>query len=171
MVGGRDEAWCCSRRCSAGSTSRRCSRRCGRLARCRRSSSAPAAGRATITSTSTRCSPTAASVADYRTMIADAGLTISALSCHGNPLHPDPATAREHDDDVPQDGPPRRAARGAGRRHVLRLSRRFRGRASIPNWVTTPWPPEFLDVLDWQWEKKAIPYWTEPRRIRRAITA
>ena len=25
---------------------------------------------------------------DYRRMIADAGLTISALSCHGNPLHP-----------------------------------------------------------------------------------
>jgi sugar phosphate isomerase/epimerase len=27
--------------------------------------------------------------------------------------------------------------------------------------VTTPWPPEFLEVLDWQWNKKAIPYWTE----------
>jgi sugar phosphate isomerase/epimerase len=27
--------------------------------------------------------------------------------------------------------------------------------------VTTPWPPEFLDVLEWQWEKKAIPYWKD----------
>ena len=27
-------------------------------------------------------------LAEYRSMIADAGLTISALSCHGNPLHP-----------------------------------------------------------------------------------
>ena len=33
-------------------------------------------------------------VAEYRRMIADAGLTISALSCHGNPLHPDGATAQ-----------------------------------------------------------------------------
>jgi sugar phosphate isomerase/epimerase len=34
----------------------------------------------------------------YRQMINDAGLTISALSCHGNPLHPVPKTAKEYDD-------------------------------------------------------------------------
>jgi sugar phosphate isomerase/epimerase len=33
--------------------------------------------------------------------------------------------------------------------------------ARQPNWVTTPWPPEFLDVLDWQWNERAIPYWRE----------
>ncbi|MGH9146167.1 MAG: sugar phosphate isomerase/epimerase family protein, partial [Vicinamibacterales bacterium] len=37
--------------------------------------------------------------------------------------------------------------------------------ARHPNWVTTPWPPEFLEVLDWQWEKKAIPYWSEATRF------
>ncbi len=37
---------------------------------------------------------------DYRTVIADAGLTISALSCHGNPLHPDRARAAQRYDDV-----------------------------------------------------------------------
>jgi sugar phosphate isomerase/epimerase len=37
--------------------------------------------------------------------------------------------------------------------------------AKHPNWVTTPWPPEFLDVLEWQWEKKAIPYWREAGRF------
>jgi sugar phosphate isomerase/epimerase len=31
--------------------------------------------------------------------------------------------------------------------------------ARHPNWVTTAWPPEFLDVLAWQWEQRAIPYW------------
>src|SRR5262245_41099727 len=36
--------------------------------------------------------------ADYRSKIADAGLTISALSCHGNPIHPDRATATAYDD-------------------------------------------------------------------------
>ena len=35
---------------------------------------------------------------DYRKMLADAGLTISALSCHGNPLHPVRATAKEYDE-------------------------------------------------------------------------
>ena len=39
--------------------------------------------------------------------------------------------------------------------------------AKHPNWVTTPWPPEFLEVLDWQWEKKAIPYWTRRGALRR----
>ena len=34
----------------------------------------------------------------YRKKIEDAGLTISALSCHNNPLHPDAATARTADD-------------------------------------------------------------------------
>ena len=31
-------------------------------------------------------------------MIADAGLTISALSCHGNPLHPNPAKSKADDE-------------------------------------------------------------------------
>ncbi len=57
--------------------------------------------------------------AEFRKMIADAGLTISALSCHSNPLHPEPAAARAADDVVSQDRPARRAAGGAGRRHVL----------------------------------------------------
>jgi len=34
---------------------------------------------------------------EYRRMLNDAGLTISALSCHGNPLHPVRATAQAHD--------------------------------------------------------------------------
>ena len=28
-----------------------------------------------------------------------------------------------------------------------------------PNWVTCPWPPEYLELLDWQWEKKVTPFW------------
>lgn len=100
----------------------------------------------------------------YRTMLADAGLTISALSCHANPLHPDAAVAQDAD---------------ALFRQTIRLAQKlevptvvtFSGcpgddeGAKHPNWVTTPWPPEFLDVLDWQWDAKAIPYWTEAARF------
>jgi sugar phosphate isomerase/epimerase len=32
-------------------------------------------------------------------------------------------------------------------------------KAHAPNWVTCPWPPDFSNVVKWQWEKKAIPYW------------
>jgi sugar phosphate isomerase/epimerase len=95
----------------------------------------------------------------YRRQLADAGLTISALSCHGNPLHPD-RTRAEADDQV--------------FRNTVRLAEvlevpvvvTFSGcpgdgpDARHPNWVTTPWPPEYLEVLDWQWQERAIPYWT-----------
>jgi sugar phosphate isomerase/epimerase len=97
-------------------------------------------------------------VAEYRRMIADAGLTISALSCHGNPLHPDGATAQAYDDVF------RKTVRLAEQMGVPVVVT-FSGcpgdsdDAKHPNWVTSPWPPEFLEVLDWQWEKKAIPYW------------
>jgi sugar phosphate isomerase/epimerase len=37
--------------------------------------------------------------------------------------------------------------------------------AAHPNWITTPWPPEFQDVLEWQWEQKAIPYWVDAGRF------
>jgi len=97
---------------------------------------------------------------EYRQMVADAGLTISALSCHGNPLHPNSSKAKA-DDEVY-----RKTVRLAERLEVPVVVT-FSGcpgdsdEATHPNWVTTAWPPEFLDILDWQREKKLIPYWTE----------
>ena len=32
---------------------------------------------------------------------------------------------------------------------------------TMPNWVTCPWPPEFLQMLDYQWNEVAVPYWRE----------
>jgi sugar phosphate isomerase/epimerase len=102
----------------------------------------------------------AGKAADFRRQIEDAGLAISALSCHGNPLHPDPAQGGADD---------------AVFRKTIRLAERlgvgtmvtFSGcpgdheGATRPNWVTAAWPPEFLDILEWQWAEKAVPYWTE----------
>jgi sugar phosphate isomerase/epimerase len=93
-------------------------------------------------------------------MVDDAGLSISALSCHGNPLHPDPAIARDYDDVF------RKTVCLASWMQVPVVVT-FSGcpgdsdTARHPNWVTTPWPPEFLDVLNWQWEHKTIPYWRD----------
>jgi sugar phosphate isomerase/epimerase len=97
---------------------------------------------------------------EYRKMLADAGLTISALSCHGNPLHPDRAAAKAYDQVF------RKTVRLAEQMEV-KVVVTFSGcpgdsdEAKHPNWITQPWPPEFLEVLDWQWEKKAIPYWRD----------
>jgi sugar phosphate isomerase/epimerase len=100
----------------------------------------------------------------YKKMIADAGLTISALSCHGNPLHPDAKIAHDYDDVF------RKTVRLAGQLEVPVVVT-FSGcpgdseDAKYPNWVTCPWPPEFLEVVEWQWEKKTIPYWRDTTRF------
>jgi len=104
--------------------------------------------------------------ADYRKMLDDAGVTISALSCHGNPLHPDAATARCYDEVF-------RKTVTLAEQMAVPVVVTFSGcpgdseTAAHPNWVTTPWPPEFLDVLEWQWDKKAIPYWRDAERFAR----
>ncbi len=33
--------------------------------------------------------------------------------------------------------------------------------SKYPNWVTCPWPTDFLEILKWQWETKVIPFWKE----------
>jgi sugar phosphate isomerase/epimerase len=105
-----------------------------------------------------------ASAREYRQRIADAGLTISALSCHNNPLHPDRATARIADDVF------RKTVRLAEQLEVPVVVT-FSGcpgdsdDAKHPSWVTCPWPPEFLEVLEWQWEKQAVPYWCGAARF------
>jgi sugar phosphate isomerase/epimerase len=104
--------------------------------------------------------------AALRDALASRGLELSALSCHGNPLHPDEAVAgAAHQvwektlrtaellevgivntfSGCPGDGP------GARR----------------PNWVTCAWPPDYLELLEWQWNECAIPYWSEQCRLAR----
>lgn len=101
-----------------------------------------------------------ARVRDYKQQLADAGLIISALSCHGNPLHPDKAFAKAHDDVF------KKTVRLAEKLGVGVVNT-FSGcpgdseTSKRPNWVTCAWPPDYLEVLDWQWEKKVIPYWSK----------
>lgn len=85
-------------------------------------------------------------------------LRISALSCHGNPLHPNRKIADAHDLAF------RKAVRLARKLQVDVLNT-FSGcpgdhsQAKQPNWVTCAWPAEYREVLLWQWEKVAVPYW------------
>jgi sugar phosphate isomerase/epimerase len=101
---------------------------------------------------------------EYRQTIADAGLSISALSCHANALHPDRAIASAADDNF-------RLTVLLAERLEVPVVVTFSGcpgdgdTAAHPNWISTPWPQEFQDVLEWQWAEKAIPYWTEAGRF------
>jgi len=100
----------------------------------------------------------------FKATVEKAGLEISALSCHGNPLHPDAAIAKEHH---------------ANHRNAVELAKmigvdvviNFSGcpgdsdSAKHPNWVTCPWPDDFSKIRDWQWEKKVIPYWKQEAKF------
>ncbi len=99
-------------------------------------------------------------LAAFRETVAASGLTLSALSCHGNPLHPDSAIADAHHA-IFQD-----TVRLAGQLGIDTVIT-FSGcpgdhpGAKYPNWVTCPWPGDFLEILDYQWNTVAIPYWKE----------
>jgi sugar phosphate isomerase/epimerase len=102
----------------------------------------------------------ASALSGFKKILSDHGATISALSSHGNPLHPDAARAK-HDREV-------------SRKTILLAEQLgvpividFSGcpgdspNAKFPNWVTCPWPPEYREVLDWQWNEVVSPYWIE----------
>ena len=95
---------------------------------------------------------------EFKRKLADRGFSISALSCHGNPLHPDAARAR-HDQEV--SAKTIRLAEKLGVRVVVDFSGcpGDSPKAKRPNWVTCPWPPDYLETLEWQWEKVVAPYW------------
>jgi sugar phosphate isomerase/epimerase len=99
-------------------------------------------------------------LAEFQGKLKDSGITISALSCHGNPLHPDKAT-REAMVKVSRDTI--RLASKLGVKTVVDFSGcpGDSPTATAPNWVTCPWPPDFLDILAWQWDKVVTPFWTE----------
>jgi sugar phosphate isomerase/epimerase len=90
--------------------------------------------------------------------VARHGLVISALSCHGNPVHPDAEVARAHE--RAQDVAVRLAPK-LGVQVVCTFSGCPGGAPGdrTPNWVTCAWPPEFPRMLEYQWNEVLVPYW------------
>jgi sugar phosphate isomerase/epimerase len=106
--------------------------------------------------------------AQFLDLIHDFGLEISSLSCHGNPLHPDPKIAGEHHKVFADT---LKLASQLGVEVVTTFSGcpGDHAKAKFPNWVTCPWPPDFLEILKWQWEKVAIPYWKKQAGIAKSL--
>ena len=86
------------------------------------------------------------------------GMGISALSVHGNCVHPDKKVAECFEADFEA------ACILAGQLGVDKIIT-FSGcpgsdpDAKQPSWVTCAWPPEYLTELDYQWNEVLIPYW------------
>lgn len=94
----------------------------------------------------------------FRQAVESRGLVISALSCHGNPLHPQRHIADDHHAVFERTV---KLARALEVGRVITFSGCPGGdpAATNPNWVVAPWPPEFLEMSDWQWRERVIPYW------------
>ena len=97
----------------------------------------------------------------------DRKILVGALSCHGNPVHPDPIIAAREDETF---------------RNTVLLAERlevpvivgFSGCPAgspadkMPNWATYRWPPEFDQTLRYEWNEKLIPYWKQAVKFARA---
>ncbi|RYG36817.1 sugar phosphate isomerase/epimerase [bacterium] len=92
------------------------------------------------------------------------GLTISAISCHGNPIHPVKEIADDHHRAFVNSV---KLASALG----VKCVNGFSGcpgdgpDAKNPNWVTCAWPDEYRDILEWQWNEVVIPYWAEQHKL------
>ncbi|MDR2784805.1 MAG: sugar phosphate isomerase/epimerase [Treponema sp.] len=85
------------------------------------------------------------------------GLKIEALNCSGNQLAPNDEGA-VHQAVVEKTF---RLAEHLGVTKIVMMSGLPGGGPGekLPNWITTSWPMRNLDVLEWQWNDVAIPYW------------
>ena len=103
----------------------------------------------------------------FKGLIKEYDVQISALSCHGNPVHPDKATAKFFDDAI------KNTILLAEKLDIHQINT-FSGcpgdceTAKYPNWVTCPWPDDFGKILDWQWNDVLIPYWKDMAEFSKA---
>jgi len=97
-------------------------------------------------------------IQELKDLLEKYNLEISALSCHGNPVHPQKEIADSFHQDF------EKTVRLAEKLGVTRVNT-FSGcpgdspNSMYPNWVTCPWPDDFLNILDYQWNEVLIPYW------------
>ena len=95
---------------------------------------------------------------DFIALIQKYNMTVAALSCHGNAVHPNKQIAEKFDSDF------HKAVLLAEKMGIDTVIT-FSGcpgdseGSKYPNWVTCPWPEDYLAILDWQWNEVLIPYW------------
>jgi sugar phosphate isomerase/epimerase len=96
----------------------------------------------------------------------DRNIRVATFSCHGNPVHPDKQHAAKDIESF---------------RNTVLLAERLEVPVIVgfsgcpggtptdtrPNWITYRWPPEYSEMLDWQWKEKVIPYWKEAAQFAR----
>lgn len=99
-----------------------------------------------------------AKLEEFKNTVKKYDMQISALSCHGNPVHPDKEIAKKFHDDFEKTI---LLAEKLGINQINTFSGCPGGSKDdkTPNWVTCPWPDDFSRILEYQWDEVLIPYW------------
>jgi sugar phosphate isomerase/epimerase len=97
----------------------------------------------------------------------DKGIQVATLSCHGNPVHPDATHAAKDAETFKKTV---QLAEILEVKVIVGFSGTPGGtpQDTQPNWITYRWPPEYGQMLDWQWKEKIIPYWKEAAKFARS---
>lgn len=105
--------------------------------------------------------------AQFQTTLQKYHLEVSAVSGHANMVHPNPEVAKRGDETFTK-------AILLAEKLGVHVVNTFSGcpggspEDKMPNWVTCPWPEDFLKILDYQWNEVLIPYWKEKVKFARA---
>ncbi len=93
-------------------------------------------------------------------------LVATAVSCHGNPVHPNKEIAKQYHDEF-------KGAILFAEAMGIDTIIGFSGcpgdceNSQYPNWVTCRWPNDFVKILEYQWEI-VINYWKEMAEFAKA---
>lgn len=99
-------------------------------------------------------------IKEFKDLFEKYEIEIAAISCHGNPLHPQKEIAEKFHNQF-------KNAILVSEELGVKTIVGFAGcpgdceTSKYPNWVTCPWPNDFGEILKWQWEEKVIPYWKD----------
>ena len=111
-----------------------------------------------------------AKLAEFKSTIEDSGIELAALSTHGNCVHPDPAVAAAFEKDYHNAV---LLAEKLGIDRIVTFSGCPGGSPAdrTPNWVTCPWPDDFSQILEYQWNDVLIPYWKKTAAFAQSYSA
>ncbi len=100
----------------------------------------------------------------FKSTIEGSGLELSALSCHGNPVHPNQEIAQKHTE-IHENTI--KLASKLGVETVIGFSGcpGAGPEAKVPSWNIIAWPPDYLESLKWQWEEVLVPFWIKQEKF------
>ncbi len=101
---------------------------------------------------------------EYLGLFRDAGMTLTALNCNGNPLDPHPEVGPRHAQDL-LDSIEIAALLGVKRVVTMSGAPAASRAGTRPAWTVMPWHSAYLDARDYQWDEVAVPFWKKVQSV------